>query len=142
MYFLTLLSLVGVLGPVSGYEGRSAWRRSEATSYARAADVAADTLLRLVKRGDYVQTATELVETVSPDTAFRLVDDHYIGSNGVGHVRFKQTANGLDIDNADFTVHVSVVMGLYERQRSRVLNFRVGGSRWHRFLLQQLILRW
>lgn len=60
------------------------------------------------KRDDYVDVATELVKkTVSDSTTFRLVSDHYIGNNGVAHVNFKQTANGLDIDNADFNVNVA-----------------------------------
>lgn len=56
---------------------------------------------------DYVETAKNLVKQKFPDLEFRTVDDHYVGSNGVGHVNFKQTVHGIDIDNADFHVNVS-----------------------------------
>ena len=62
----------------------------------------------LIKRADYVDAATELVKKVAPDATFRLVEDHYVGNNGIGHVNFKQTAHGVDIDNADFNVNVSI----------------------------------
>jgi extracellular elastinolytic metalloproteinase len=55
---------------------------------------------------DYVATATALVKSIAPKSEFRVVDDHYVGTNGIAHVHFKQTANGLDIDNADFNVNV------------------------------------
>lgn len=58
--------------------------------------------------GDYVGTATALIKSVAPGITFRLVDDHYIGANGIAHVYFKQTANGVDIDNAAFNVNVSL----------------------------------
>ncbi|KAB8230273.1 Fungalysin/Thermolysin Extracellular metalloproteinase 5 [Aspergillus alliaceus] len=54
----------------------------------------------------YVDTATQLVKNILPDATFRVIDDHYVGSNGVAHVNFRQTAHGLDIDNADFNVNV------------------------------------
>jgi extracellular elastinolytic metalloproteinase len=58
------------------------------------------------KRGDYLETATELVKSVAKGATFRVVGDHYVGANGIAHVNFKQTANGLDIDNADFNINV------------------------------------
>lgn len=61
----------------------------------------------LLKRDTYVDTATELVKATFPDAEFRLVSDHYVGTNGIGHVNFRQTVHGLDIDNADFNVNVS-----------------------------------
>jgi hypothetical protein len=64
------------------------------------------------RRGDYVDTATELVKSVVKGATFRVVGDHYVGSNGIAHVNFKQTANGLDIDNADFNINVSVSLSL------------------------------
>ncbi len=60
-----------------------------------------------IQAADYTSTATQLVEMVAPHAEFRVVDDHYVGTNGVAHVHFKQTAHGLDIDNADFNVNVS-----------------------------------
>jgi extracellular elastinolytic metalloproteinase len=62
---------------------------------------------RLVKRESYVDTATDLVKSVVPGATFRLVGDHYVGANGIAHVNFKQTAHGLDIDNADFNVNIA-----------------------------------
>ena len=50
-------------------------------------------------------TATDLVKTTVPGAQFRLVES-YTGDNGVAHFYFRQTANGLDIDNADFNVNV------------------------------------
>ncbi|PYH89557.1 extracellular metallo proteinase MEP [Aspergillus ellipticus CBS 707.79] len=54
----------------------------------------------------YVDTATRLVQGTVPGATFRLVDDHYVGDNGVAHVYFRQTVHDLDIDNADFNVNV------------------------------------
>ncbi|KAK8919804.1 Extracellular metalloproteinase [Metarhizium anisopliae BRIP 53293] len=59
------------------------------------------------KRGDYVSSATQLVKTVLPDAEFRVVDDHYVDTDGLAHVNFKQTVHGIDIDNADFNVNVN-----------------------------------
>lgn len=61
----------------------------------------------LTKRGTYLETAKALVKKVAPGTEFRVVDDHYVGSNGIAHVNFKQVVHGLDVDNADFNVNVS-----------------------------------
>jgi extracellular elastinolytic metalloproteinase len=63
----------------------------------------------LVPRGtsDYVETATNFLKQTIPNVTFRVVPDHYIGADGIGHVYFKQTFNGLDIDDADFNVNVS-----------------------------------
>lgn len=58
------------------------------------------------KPQSYVEVATQHVKMIAPDATFRVVDDHYVGDNGVAHVHFRQTANGLDIDNADFNVNV------------------------------------
>ncbi|KAF2218306.1 fungalysin metallopeptidase [Elsinoe ampelina] len=55
---------------------------------------------------DYVDIATRFLEKTVPGATFRVVTDHYTGDNQVSHVNFKQTANGLDIDNADFNVNV------------------------------------
>ncbi|TVY53916.1 Extracellular metalloproteinase mep [Lachnellula cervina] len=61
----------------------------------------------LFKREDYVDAATAHVKSIAPGKEFRLVDDHYIGSNGIAHVNFKQTVHELDIDNADFNVNIA-----------------------------------
>lgn len=77
------------------------------TEYKNATEVDADpTIPTLRTRATPEETATELVGAQAPDAQFRLVDDYYTGKNGVSHFYFKQTANGLDIDNADFNVNV------------------------------------
>lgn len=58
----------------------------------------------------YIETATQLVKTTAPDAEFRVVNDHYVGDNGVAHVNFRQTVHGIDIDNADFNVNVSSII--------------------------------
>lgn len=68
----------------------------------------ADQSLKLLKPGSYVETATELVKKVTPNAEFRLTKDHYIGTNGVAHVYFRQMVNGLDVGNANFNVNVSI----------------------------------
>jgi extracellular elastinolytic metalloproteinase len=81
--------------------------RLKATSEYVNASVAVPSLgLHQIKRSDYIETATELVKSVVKGATFRLVGDHYVGSNGIAHVNFKQTANELDIDNADFNINV------------------------------------
>ncbi|KAG8623001.1 hypothetical protein KVT40_007977 [Elsinoe batatas] len=68
-------------------------------------DTAAAGVVR-VQAADYVDIATRFLEKTVPGATFRVVGDHYTGDNQVSHVNFKQTANGLDIDNADFNVNV------------------------------------
>ena len=60
----------------------------------------------LTKRASAQDIATEVVEKTVPGAKFRLVES-YTGTNGVSHVYFRQTANDIDIDNADFNVNVS-----------------------------------
>ncbi|KAM5435825.1 Extracellular metalloproteinase 4 [Microsporum ferrugineum] len=55
---------------------------------------------------DYVTVATSLLKATLPYASFRLIDDHYIGDSGIGHVHFRQTVYGIDIDNTDFNVNV------------------------------------
>ncbi|KAK8084261.1 fungalysin metallopeptidase [Apiospora hydei] len=66
-----------------------------------------DDAVKIARRDTYVDTATELVKTIAPGAEFRLVEDHYVGANGIAHVNFKQTAHGLDIDNADVNVNIA-----------------------------------
>jgi extracellular elastinolytic metalloproteinase len=81
--------------------------RLDATSaYTGAAVAAKDASLHLLKRTDYVETASELVKSLFPNAEFR-VHSNYIDNIGKGHVYLKQTVHGLDIDNADFNVNVS-----------------------------------
>ncbi|CAG9944999.1 unnamed protein product [Clonostachys rosea f. rosea IK726] len=82
------------------------FRLKSSTKYVKASD--AVKAARLVKRGsEYIDTATELVKSVAPDAEFRVITDHYVGTNGIGHVNFRQTANGIDIDNAIFNVNIA-----------------------------------
>lgn len=81
--------------------------RLKATSKYVNATVAVTPSSRNNRRGDYVGAATDLVKSVSNGASYRVVEDHYVGNNGIAHVNFKQTANGLDIDNADINVNVS-----------------------------------
>jgi len=69
--------------------------------------------LKLHRRETYVETASSLVKETAPNAQFRVVDDHYVGTNGVAHVNFKQIVNGIDIDNADFNVNVCTLPELY-----------------------------
>lgn len=61
----------------------------------------------LATSDSYIDTAAAFLESIAPDANFRLADDHYVGTNGIGHVNFKQTVHGLDIDNADVNINVS-----------------------------------
>jgi extracellular elastinolytic metalloproteinase len=61
----------------------------------------------LIKRADAKDTATELVKKTVPGATFELVNDHYVGDNGVAHYNFKQTVNGLVVANSHFNVNVS-----------------------------------
>ena len=77
------------------------------TTYVNSTEVDSGSGITKRQTADYIQAATDAVKEAAPDATFRLVEDHYIGTNGVAHVNFKQTVNDLDIDNADFNVNVS-----------------------------------
>ena len=61
----------------------------------------------LIKRADAKDTATDLVKKTVPGATFELVNDHYVGDNGIAHFNFKQTVNGLVVANSHFNVNVS-----------------------------------
>ena len=84
----------------------NAFRLKATSSYVNAS-VAESPSHRRHKRADYIEAATELVKSQVNGASFRVVEDHYVGTNGVAHVNFKQTVHGIDIDNADFNVNVS-----------------------------------
>jgi extracellular elastinolytic metalloproteinase len=115
----TLASLAAVHAHPASHSSRALNRRAVdldafrmviQTDYKNATQVDADpTIPTLRARATTEETATELVQSQAPGAKFRLVDDHYVGDNGVAHFYFKQTANGLDIDNADFNVNVSIL---------------------------------
>lgn len=100
----------------------NAFRLKAASEYVNASTSDSLVKARGVKRGDYVTAATDLVKSVVSGATFRVVGDHYVGSSGIAHVNLKQTANGIDIDNADFNVNVSVmdcVLGCYSQSTGR-----------------------
>lgn len=76
-------------------------------SYVGGSHAASNPHSRLAKRGTYTETATEFVHLTMPNATFRMIEDHHVGSAGVAHVYFKQTFNGIDVDNAMFNVNVS-----------------------------------
>ncbi|KAI1333638.1 Fungalysin metallopeptidase-domain-containing protein [Xylariaceae sp. FL0016] len=117
---LLLGSLLGASLPVQSHPAHNskanlrrrtvdlnAFRVTQVAEYSNTAATSSNPAVRLLKRDSYVDTATELVKSVVPGLEFRLVNDHYVGTNGIGHVHFKQTAHGLDIDNADFNVNIA-----------------------------------
>lgn len=59
------------------------------------------------RQGGYVAAAAVLVRETHPNAQFRQLDDNHVSSSGIGHVYFKQTLFGFDIDDADFNVNVS-----------------------------------
>jgi extracellular elastinolytic metalloproteinase len=85
----------------------SAFRLTTEASYSNVTNITEPGITNLIKRADYLDTTTTLVQQVAVGAEFRLVDNHYKGANGVGHVNFKQTVHGLDIDNTDFNINVS-----------------------------------
>ncbi|KAK5996575.1 Extracellular metalloproteinase mep [Cladobotryum mycophilum] len=119
MKSLSLLALAGLAANVQAHPqkrhepGSTLSKRGVDISKFRLPEVAHYTVSDHVEKGppsfapqDYVQTATDLVKKVAPDSEFRVIDDHYVDVDGIGHVHFKQTAHGIDIDNADFKVNI------------------------------------
>jgi len=121
MKSLVLLGLLGATLPATAHPAQGAtrpgvrrrtvdlnnYRITQNPEYHNTEKTATDPKLLIVKRDTYLETATELVKSVVPGATFRVVDDHYVGNNGIAHVNLKQTAHGIDIDNADFNVNVS-----------------------------------
>jgi extracellular elastinolytic metalloproteinase len=114
---LASLSAINVYGHPTSH-GRStlarravdldSYRLKHAATYKNVAQVVADPSINtLAKRAGAEDVATNLVQATIPGATFRLVGDSYVGDNRVAHFYFKQTANGLDIDTADFNVNVS-----------------------------------
>ncbi|PYH29079.1 extracellular metalloproteinase [Aspergillus neoniger CBS 115656] len=80
-------------------------RLTSNTEYVNSVDVNANRSVVVSAEEHYTNTAARLVQNVVPGAIFCLVDDHYVGNNGVAHVYFRQTAHDIDIDNADFNVN-------------------------------------
>lgn len=82
------------------------YRMKVPVSYTNAKEVGTDaSISSLTKRSTAEETASELVKKVVPGATFR-VADNYVGSNGVSHVYFKQTVNGIEVDSSSFNVNV------------------------------------
>ncbi|KAL1875472.1 hypothetical protein Daus18300_003211 [Diaporthe australafricana] len=82
------------------------YRPATTATYINATETVSSPDTKLIKRDDYVATATALVKTAAPDAEFRVYDS-YVGTNGIGHVYFRQTLFGLDVDNTDFNVNIA-----------------------------------
>lgn len=91
--------------------------RQRATYVAESGDVS--TLSVSTSPGDYVQVAETHLRRVHPEAEFRRAGDNYVSGNGIGHVYFKQTLFGFDLDDADFNVNVSCA---YLASRGRLTN--------------------
>lgn len=89
--------------------------------------------------GSPLEAAENHVRSIHPEATFRRADDTHTSSNGITHVYFKQTLNGLDIDDADFNVNVCERSSLVP---NLVLTAVTGPLRWHDLLLRRLFLYW
>ncbi|KAI1131112.1 extracellular elastinolytic metallo proteinase [Nemania abortiva] len=120
MRSIVLLGLLGASLPASAHPTKAAkpgvrrravdlnaFRITQSPEYHNEAVASSNAQLLAIKRDTYVETAAELLKSVVPGAEFRLVGDHYVGTNGIAHVNFKQTVHGLDIDNADFNVNIA-----------------------------------
>lgn len=116
----------------------NAFRLTTSASYSNVAETAGSGYAELVPREDYVEAATAFVQSIAPGIEFRVATDHYIGTNGIGHVTFKQTAYGLDIDNADFNVNVRPTLCSNNTPYSPVTDCQ----RRKRLFLRKLVLHW
>lgn len=120
MRFSDSLLLIGLTGLAGAHPSRrtpnasplskrgldlEAFKLAPMAEYVSQEDVPEDVKV-VAKRADYTETAKDLVKATFPKAEFRMVTDHYIGTNGIAHVNFKQTVNGIDVDNADFNVNV------------------------------------
>lgn len=105
-----MLGLLAAVAPSSAVKDWEAYRPKASSKYTKASEVSTAGL-RIRSDGDYIDTAKTLVENEAPDASYRVVNDHYVGTNGVAHVHIKQTVNGLDVDNAIFNVNVGGKIG-------------------------------
>lgn len=85
----------------------NAYKLGVGASYTNNIVISEQPAFRTFTKPTYVDTATTLVRSKFPDAEFRLVSN-YVSGNGVGHVVFKQTVHGIDIDTADLNVNVSI----------------------------------
>lgn len=90
-------------------------RLTSNTEYVNSIDVNANQSATVSADEHYTNTAARLIQNIVPGASFRLVDDHYVGDNGVAHVYFRQTAHDIDVDNADFNVNVCSPLTVVEK---------------------------
>lgn len=74
--------------------------------------------------GDYEAAAEAFVAERFPGITLRKADSSYQGTNGIGHVYFRQQINGVDLDNADVNVNVSR-FGDDNEDGNELTNFRL-----------------
>ncbi len=116
------------------------FRLPEISDYTTSSSAKADeSVVSINKRGDYIEAAKELVKTVAPGAEYRLVNDHYVSSDGVAHVNFKQTLHGIDVDNGDFNVNVSSFLELCISVHSRLTALPGWQGRQDLLVRQQLL---
>lgn len=101
-----MVGLLAFVAPSFAVKDWEAYRSKASSKYTKASEVSSNAL-RTRSGSDYIDTAKALVRSEAPDATFRVVDDHYVGTNGVAHVHIKQTVDGVDVDNAVFNVNVS-----------------------------------
>lgn len=90
----------------------------------------------------YVLAATSKLQETAANATYRLIDDHFLGSNGVGHVRFQQVLDGIDVDTAYFNVNVSSSFSLQAcpNVAGQSLIILMQGPRgWNRTVFRRLI---
>ena len=102
-----VFGLLATVAPSIAINDWEAYRLKASSKYTKA-DKAPTQGVRVRGVADYVDIAKAFVESEVPDATFRVVKDHYVGTNGVAHVYLKQTVNGVDVDNAVFNVNVSL----------------------------------
>lgn len=105
MRFHCLLATIGVAASVRAVD-LDALRVKALARYTKSSDVAGDISIKLLKRGDFVGTAIDLVKSIAPNATFRVKEDSYLGTNGLSHVFLQQTVHDVDVDNAIFNVNV------------------------------------
>ncbi|KAL8286045.1 hypothetical protein RB597_002913 [Gaeumannomyces tritici] len=84
----------------------NAFRLKATAKYVKAEEVGSSPAASVARRADYLEVAKDLAAKVVPGAEFRIVGDHYVGTNGVAHVNLKQQAHGIDIDNADININI------------------------------------
>lgn len=110
MRFHCLLATIGIAASVRAVD-LDALRVKALASYTKSSDVAGNSRIKLLRRGDSVGTAIDLIKSIAPNATFRVKDDSYLGANGLSHVFLQQTVHDVDIDNAILNVNVRGKLG-------------------------------